>query len=275
VGTGSISFLTLEYTGSQSPLSLATFNFEDGILASKSQVGLDTGVYTITFQQYTAIQIGWTQDQVTNLVGSAGSAVLECGTGNTATVIVQYTAAGTTFGFVDLGFVGGNLVSKSEIGFDSTVNNTITLQQYTTIQIGWTQQQVTQLLGSSGNILVQVGSQGSPYQITIIQYTGPQSSFSSATFNFQGGILTGKSQIGLDTGVYTMTQQQYTTIQIGWTQQQVTNLVGSAGNAVSESGTGSTALIVVQYTEAGNPYGIVDLGFVGGQLQSIFETGFK
>ncbi len=56
-------------------------------------------------------------DQVRSSVGSAGSAISEAGTGNTATVIVQYSAAGTTFGIVELVFVGEKLITKSEFDF--------------------------------------------------------------------------------------------------------------------------------------------------------------
>ena len=47
--------------------------------------------------------------------------------------------------------------------------------------------------------------------------------------------------------IYTITQQQYTKIQIGWTRDQVTNLVGSSGNAITEDDTGNTAVIRVEY----------------------------
>ncbi|CAF4284704.1 unnamed protein product, partial [Adineta steineri] len=273
-GTGNTAITIIKYTGSQSPLAVATFLFQGGILLSKAQIGLDTTVYTITLAQYTAIQTDWTRDQVTKLVGSAGCNVSEAGTGNIAVVIVQYKTAGTTFGIVSLGFVGGKIVSKTEVGFASTVTNKINLLQYNTIQIGWTQQQVTTLLGGSGTIVSQSGTQGSPYQITIVQYVGSQSSLTAVTFLFQGGILSSKAQIGLDTGIYTMTYQQFTTIEIGWTRDQVTNVVGSAGCNVSEAGSGSTAVIIVQFTAAGAAFGNADLTFINGKLTTKTGIGY-
>ncbi|CAF1237593.1 unnamed protein product [Didymodactylos carnosus] len=236
-------------------------------------------VNTITQQQYTTIQIGWTRAQVTNLVGSSGNVVSEAGTGSANTIIVEYTGPGTGAikAVAAFGFVGGQLVSKSEVGFVAAVKNKITLQQYSTIQIGWTQQKVTQLLGGTGNIVSQAGKTGSPFYTAIVQYTGAQSPNAIASFTFTGGALSAKIQLGLDTGIYTITQQQYTTIQIGWTRAQVTNLVGSSGNAVSEAGTGSANTIIVEYTGPGTGAikAVAAFGFDSGQLVSKSESGFK
>jgi len=274
-GTGNTAITILQYTGPQSSYSAATFTFQGGILSSKSQSGLDTGNYTINLQQYTTIQIGWTRAQVASLVGSAGSPTFESGTGNTAEIYVQYSAAGPTYGFVQLVFTGGQLVSKYEYGLDTSVNNKITFQQYTTIQIGWTQSQIAELLGGNGTIISQSEYSGLSTEFTTVQYTGSQSSYSTATFNFQGDILSSKSQNGLDTGNYTMTKQQYVAIQIGYTRARVTSLVGSAGNALVETGTGTTATVTVQYSAAGTSYGFVQLGFTGEKLSSKYEFGFK
>ncbi|CAF1254002.1 unnamed protein product [Didymodactylos carnosus] len=278
--TGSPFYTAIvQYTGAQSPNAIASFTFTGGALSAKIQLGLDTGIYTITQQQYTTIQIGWTRAQVTNLVGSSGNAVSEAGTGSANTIIVEYTGPGTGAikAVAAFGFVGGQLVSKSEVGFVAAVKNKITLQQYSTIQIGWTQQKVTQLLGGTGNIVSQAGKTGSPFYTAIVQYTGAQSPNAIASFTFTGGALSAKIQLGLDTGIYTITQQQYTTIQIGWTRAQVTNLVGSSGNAVSEAGTGSANTIIVEYTGPGTGAikAVAAFGFDSGQLVSKSESGFK
>ncbi|CAF4811137.1 unnamed protein product, partial [Rotaria socialis] len=124
-------------------------------------------------------------------------------------------------------------------------------QQYNTIQIGWNQSKVLQLLGGNGNIVSQAGKPGTSSYVVTAQYTGSQSSFAIVSFVFIGGILNSKSQIGLDTGIYTITKQQYTAIQIGWTRAQLIQLVGSSGSVVSEAGTGSTNFITVEYTGTG------------------------
>ncbi|CAF1622669.1 unnamed protein product, partial [Adineta ricciae] len=129
--------------------------------------------------------------------------------------------------------------------YANSIVYSITLQQYTTIQIGWTRDQVTQLIGSQGNVISQSGYESGNW--TTIQYTGSNSS-SSATFGFQGEILYSKSQNGLDTTVYQITQQQYSTIQIGWTRDQVTQLIGSQGNAISQYGGRVSNRITIQYT---------------------------
>ncbi|CAF1557338.1 unnamed protein product [Didymodactylos carnosus] len=278
-GTSDLPFYTttVQYTSAQSSIATASFTFTGGSLSAKSQLGLDTGIYTITQQQYTTVQIGWTRAQVTNLVGSSGNAVSEAGTGSANVIIVEYTGNGTgaTKAVVAFGFIGGQLVSKSEVGFVAAVNNKITLQQYSMIQIGWTQQQVTQFLGGTGNIVSQAGTSGSPFYTTIVQYTSAQSSIATASFTFTGGSLSAKSQLGLDTGIYTITPQQYTTIQIGWTRAQVTKWVGSSGNVVSEAGTGSANTITVEYSGTGATTAVVAFGFVDGKLVSEAEFGFK
>jgi outer membrane protein assembly factor BamE (lipoprotein component of BamABCDE complex) len=232
-------------------------------------------VYTITSQQYATIQIGWTRDQVTKLVGNTGNVVSQSGAGISSVIILQYTGVGISTAVANFGFVGGQLVSKSAVGLESSVSNKVTLQQYKTIQIGWTQQQVTQLLGGSGNIVSQAGVPGSVYQSIIVQYSGAQSDASIATFNFVGGFLLSKAHTGLDTGVYTITSQQYTTIQIGWTRDQVTGLVSSAGDVVSEAGTGHSAVVIVQYKASGTSYGIASFGFIAGKLSSMSKVGFR
>ncbi|CAF1688789.1 unnamed protein product, partial [Adineta ricciae] len=94
-------------------------------------------------------------------------------------------------------------------------------------------------------------------------------------FTFQGGKLSSKIQNGLDTTVYQMTQQQYNQLQFGWTRDQVTSLVGSAGNAISEGGTGDFAVISVQYRVPGTLFGSVGLVFIGGKLGGKGGVGFK
>ncbi|CAF1443719.1 unnamed protein product [Adineta ricciae] len=265
---------TIQYTGSQSVFSLAIFTFQGGKLLSKAQVGLDTGFYTMTQSQFSSIEIGWTRDQVTNFVGSQGSITSEAGSGTTKAILVRYTAAGSVYGNADLTFIDGKLFQKIGIGY-FVISNTINLQQYTRIQIGWTQQQVTQLLGDSGTLLSQSGTQNSPYQMTMVQYKGSQSSFSLAIFTFQGGKLFSKAQSGLDTTDYQITPQQYNQLQIGWTRDQVTSLVGSQGNAISEAGTGTLSATIVQYKVYGTLFGTVSIGFFGGKLNSKTGVGFK
>ena len=274
-GTGTSAFITIQYTGSKSSAAIATFLFQGKKLLSKAQIGLDTGTYRITYKQYTAIKIGWTPTQVKNTVGNSGSTVSEAGTGTTAATIVHYTIVGITYGLVQLGFVGGKLASKFEVGFSAAVKNKITFQQYTSIKIGWTQAQVTKLLGGSGTIVYEIGFKGSPFQMTTVQYTGSKSSLTSAVFMFQNGVLSSKAQTGLDAGVYTITEKQYKQIQIGWTRDQLTNLVGSTGSAISEAGTGRTAVVTVKYTPVGSTYGFVQLIFSNGRLNSKTAFGFK
>ncbi|CAF1540236.1 unnamed protein product, partial [Rotaria sordida] len=103
-------------------------------------------------------------------------------------------------------------------------------------------------------IVSQSGTQGSPYQITIVQYVGSQSSLTAVTFLFQGGILSSKGQIGLDT---------------------VTQFIGNAGNVASETGTGNVAAVSVQYKVVGTVIGTVNLIFSGGKLYIKTGFGFK
>ncbi|CAF1158007.1 unnamed protein product [Adineta steineri] len=277
VGTAGSPYqmIAVQYSGQQSSGATASFLFMGGSLYTKSQAGIDAGVYTITSQQYKTIQPGWTRDQVTNLCGSPGSAISESGTGNTASVSVMYTVSGTPYAFVSFTFTGGQITSMFEVGLSPPVNDKITLLQYQTVQIGWTQQQVAQLLGGPGIIALESGTAGSPYQMISVQYSGQQSSGATASFLFMGGSLYTKSQAGIDAGVYTITSQQYKTIQPGWTRDQVTNLCGSPGSAISESGTGNTASVSVMYTVSGTPYAFVSFTFTGGQITSMFEVGLK
>ncbi|CAM4902481.1 unnamed protein product [Rotaria socialis] len=269
--------VTAQYTGSQSSFAIVSFVFIGGILNRKSQIGLDTGIYTITKQQYTAIQIGWTRAQLTQLVGSSGSVVSEAGTGSTNIVTVYYTGIGTgvSNAIAAIIFIGGAVVAKSEAGFDAAIAGKINIQQYNTIQIGWNQSKVLQLLGGNGNIVSQAGKPGTSSYVVTAQYTGSQSSFAIVSFVFIGGILNRKSQIGLDTGIYTITKQQYTAIEIGWTRAQLTQLVGSSGSVVSEAGTGSTNFITVEYTGtgAGVAKAIAVIVFIGGAVVAKSEAG--
>ncbi|CAF3991126.1 unnamed protein product, partial [Adineta steineri] len=95
----------------------------------------------------------WAKQRATHLnkIGSAGCNFSEASSGNTSVIIVQFTAVGTIFDNADLTFINGKLVTKTEIGYFLTISNKITLQQYSTIQIGWTRTQVTQFIGNTGS----------------------------------------------------------------------------------------------------------------------------
>ncbi|CAF1653889.1 unnamed protein product [Adineta ricciae] len=272
-GYGGPNTTTLQYTGSQSSSS-ATFYFQGSILSSKSQNGLDTTVCQITQQQYNQLEMGWTRDEVTNLVGNPGIVTSESGTGNTTNIAVQYQVAGSSYGRVSLGFLGGKLNIKYGYGFASIVNNKISFQQFSIVQVGWTQQHVIQFLGCPGTIISQSGTQDLSSQFTTIQYSGSQSSFPSIAFNFQGGKLYRKDQYEIDPRVYTMTQQQFLSIQIGWTRNQITNFVGSQGRVISEYVSGSANYTTLRYTAPGNIYGSADLNFVNETLSSKTGNGY-
>ncbi|UJR06713.1 hypothetical protein I4U23_011000 [Adineta vaga] len=158
------------------------------------------------------------------------------------------------------------ILSIITLHLDAATTYTVTLQQYQTIQLGWTQQQVTQLLNGPGTTTSQWGILGSTSYSITIQYLGSQSSSAIASFTFTSGKLFSRYQSGLDTGVYIITYQQFATIQIGWTRAQVTNLTGSSGIATSESGTASSANLNVQYKGSGTGSSTASFTFIGGQL---------
>ena len=264
----------VQYSGVKSSTSFARFTFSGGSLSNKDQRGLDTGIYTISLNQYTTIQLGWTQQQVTKLLGSPGDIVSQSGRPGSAdeTIRLRYSGVQSSNSLASFTFTGGSLDTKIQTGLDTGIHP-ITLKQYTTIKIGWTEQQVTKLLGDPGNIISESGKPGSAIEITLVDYYGVQSSYSVAGFTFVDGSLDTKSQVGLDTGIYTITPQQFTMVQIGWTRKQVTNFVGSPGDTVAETGTGDSAIALVHYTVAGTTYGRVTFTFVGESLEykSIYD----
>ncbi|CAF3605874.1 unnamed protein product [Rotaria sp. Silwood1] len=224
--------------------STVIFSFNNGILWKKNQKLLDlTSNYIITRERYNQIQAGWTYDQVRSTIGSRGNVIQEANIWPNITLMtVLYQGEGQegveSIGYIQLGFWDGKLQSKPGyewVAVSPTIrssthisrtnallpNDRITFQQYQQIQFGWIHDQLTQYVGSPGQVMPSIAN--NPDTI-LVQYQGSSSSIIAiAGFRFVNGILSIKAQFNFDfTTNYKITKEQYNMITIGWTYQQVT-----------------------------------------------------
>ena len=71
----------------------------------------------------------------------------------------------------------------------------ITLAEFNEIESGMTYEKVTEIIGSAGTVMSEVGKKGE--KLHTVMYKWDASGFGSANATFQGGELLSKAQIGL------------------------------------------------------------------------------
>ncbi|CAF1395781.1 unnamed protein product [Rotaria sp. Silwood1] len=162
----------------------------------------------------------------------------------------------------------------------TTGNNAITLERYQQIRLGWTRDQVTQFVGSPGELIIpEEPISPSNRGNIMVQYQGSILSNvlereSTVIFSFNNGILWKKNQKLLDlTSNYIITRERYNQIQAGWTYDQVRSTIGSRGNVIQEANiwpniTLMTVLYQGEGQEGVESIGYIQLGFWDGKLQS-------
>lgn len=74
---------------------------------------------------------------------------------------------------------------------------TINLEEFNAIQEGMDYQEVTNIVGSSGELVSESGMSGSDYYTQLRSWEGEGSLGANATVMFQGGVVVSKSQFGL------------------------------------------------------------------------------
>ena len=74
---------------------------------------------------------------------------------------------------------------------------TINLEEFNAIQEGMTYQEVTDIVGSSGELVSESGMSGSDYYTQLRSWEGEGSLGANANVMFQGGVVVSKSQFGL------------------------------------------------------------------------------
>ncbi|CAF1119105.1 unnamed protein product [Rotaria sp. Silwood1] len=124
----------------------------------------------------------------------------------------------------------------------TTGNNSLTLEQFQQVQLGWTRDQVTQFVGRPGK-LITPQTPISPHNrnTIIVHYQGsiPSNVLQrepTVTFSFYNGILWKKNEKLLDlTSSYVITRDHCNQIQTGSPYQQVILTLGSKENAIEEA----------------------------------------
>jgi hypothetical protein len=146
---------------------------------------------TITYEQFLALQIGWTREQITAyLDNNPGEVLSETGIGETYAETVEYTNT-YPFGVVLLILLNNQLNTKSQSGINQN-QYPISLAQYNQITIGMTSAQVTSLVGSEGQVLGQ-----SIDSIEIVGYNGSPNSYAVVQIIFLQGKVMSKVEVGL------------------------------------------------------------------------------
>jgi hypothetical protein len=148
------------------------------------------------------------------------------------------------------------------------VTQTITYNQFLGLQIGWTLQQITAYLNNNLGI-VQTEMMIGNIDLKTIQYTNTNP-IGAVILLLTNNQLTTKSQSGLNQNQYPISRTQYDQITMGMTSAQVTSLVGSEGQVISQS---TSSVESFGYNGNTNSYAIVQVTFSQGIVTSKLEIG--
>lgn len=77
-------------------------------------------------------------------------------------------------------------------------NVTVTKAEFDQVQEGMSKEQVFAIVGGQGEVLAEVGAQGSEFYMIMFTYNGQGGFGSNANFSFQNDLLVSKAQIGLN-----------------------------------------------------------------------------
>jgi len=107
----------------------------------------------------------------------------------------------------------------------------ITEEKFEIIKLGMTYEEVINIIGSIGTILLEDGKKGEPGYT--VDYTFVNEDTGAATsFKFEDNILSSKTQLGLYTGPRVeITLDQFNQLKIGMTFEEVTKLLGGEGDS--------------------------------------------
>jgi hypothetical protein len=147
---------------------------------------------------------------------------------------------------------------------------TITYAQFLTIQLGWTREQITQLLNNNPGEVISESAIGT-INIQAVQYTNTNP-IRIVMLTLTNNQLTTKAQSGLNQNQYPITLAQYNEINIGMTTAQVTSLVGSEGQVLAQT---INSIIIVGYNGISNLFSTVQITFANGYVMSKFEYGLQ
>lgn len=154
---------------------------------------------------------------------------------------------------------------------------TLTEEKFAGITNGMTYDEVKAIIGSEGTLLSESGEKGTDFHTAIYEWS-TDALFASANFTFQGGKLLNKTQVGVSNGSdVTITLDEFNKIQNGMTEEEVFEIVGGAGDILSESGDKGTDFYTVMYEYAGEDgFGAnASLMFQGGKLQNKSQFGLE
>ena len=151
-----------------------------------------------------------------------------------------------------------------------TTATTITYAQFLGMQINWTRNQVTQYMNNNPGIVNAETSVPGVVDVQMVQYTNTNP-IGVIELIFTNGLLTSKSQSGLNPNKYPITRAQYDQISINMLQSQVISIVGNGGQIMGE-GTNSVELVGYNGSDAAS-YAVVLITFINGIVTAKVEVG--
>lgn len=160
----------------------------------------------------------------------------------------------------------------------ATDNGVLTKAKFDQIQNGMTYDQVTQIIGSKGELQSASGDKNTPYYTEMYSFKADGDFGANAVMTFQGGKLENKAQMGLggDSKI-TINKTKFDQIQTGMTYEQVQQIIGGPGDTVSESGQKGTEFytIMVEYKGESGIGANASLMFQGNKLENKSQFGLE
>ena len=156
---------------------------------SSTSAGSSTG---ITAEEFNAIEIGMSYEQVKEIIGEDGTESNSSQVGDVTAVI--YTWSSDESGTADVMFQNDKVINKSQTGI-ATSSVTVTMDQYNQVQTGMTYDQVKEIMGGDGA----VASESTIANNHSVGYTWSGSStVSRCTITFTNDAVSSKNQYGLE-----------------------------------------------------------------------------
>lgn len=232
---------------------------------------------TITKAKYDRISNGMTKPEVDSLLGGPGDEIASMDMGSIGK-FSAYRWNGENDSYVTVNFTDDKVAGKTQFGLDDKGDkndpiktSSVTLDKFQQITNGMDRSEVEKLLGK-GSEISSTKSLGKTY--TMYQWKGD--GFANVMVNFTDDKVTGKSQFGLGdskTSNVELSKANYEKIKTGMKLEDVQQVLGGPGDAISNTGSGAFSSSV--YKWSGSNYTFIVVGFMNGKVITKSQNGLK
>lgn len=229
----------------------------------------------ISKDKYERIKNGMTRSEVNKILGGAGDEITSMDMGSIGK-FSAYRWNGENESYITVNFTDDKVAGKSQFGLEGQTTDVknksdITLEKFEQIKNGMNRSEVEEILGP-GSEISNSKSAGKTY--TMYQWSGDK--FANVMVNFTDDKVTGKSQFGLGdpkNANLDLSKANYEKIKTGMKLDEVQQILGGPGDAISNTGSGAFSSSV--YKWSGSNYSFIVVGFMNGKVITKSQNGLK